>query len=74
MYGYNAEPPIAIPIYTVLPYCVIQEVMNLLHRFLPGWISSLTLLVLMSSVLTNYVSVHVCISVQVLVEAHVVEQ
>ena len=24
MYGYNAEPPIAIPIYTVLPYCVIQ--------------------------------------------------
>ena len=23
MYGYNAEPPIAIPIYTVLPYCVI---------------------------------------------------
>ena len=25
MYGYNAEPPIAIPIYTVLPYCVMQE-------------------------------------------------
>ena len=25
MYGYNAEPPIAIPIYTVLPYCVISE-------------------------------------------------
>ena len=24
MYGYNAEPPIAIPIYTVLPYCVIR--------------------------------------------------
>ena len=23
MYGYNAEPPIAIPIYTVLLYCVI---------------------------------------------------
>ena len=23
MYGYNAEQPIAIPIYTVLPYCVI---------------------------------------------------
>ena len=23
MYAYNAEPPIAIPIYTVLPYCVI---------------------------------------------------
>ena len=23
MYGYNAGPPIAIPIYTVLPYCVI---------------------------------------------------
>ena len=22
MYGYNAEQPIAIPIYTVLPYCV----------------------------------------------------
>ena len=43
MYGYNAEPPIAkfaIPIYTVLPYCVMQviatksilELMNLLHR------------------------------------------
>ena len=28
--------------------------------FLPGRISSLTLLVLMSSILTNYVSVHVC--------------
>ena len=25
MYGYNAEPPIAIPIYTVLPYCVINR-------------------------------------------------
>ena len=25
MYGYNAEPPIAIPIYTVLPYCVIGQ-------------------------------------------------
>ena len=23
MYGYNARPPMAIPIYTVLPYCVI---------------------------------------------------
>ena len=23
-YGYNAGPPTAIPIYTVLPYCVIQ--------------------------------------------------
>ena len=30
--------------------------------FLPGRISSLTLLVLMSSVLTNYVSVHECLS------------
>ena len=42
--------------------------------FLPGRISSLTLSVLMSSVLTNYVRVHVRISVQVLVEAHPVEQ
>ena len=42
--------------------------------FLPGRISSLTLSVLMSSVLTNYVSVHVCILVQVLVKAHAVEQ
>ena len=25
MYGYNAEQPIAIPIYTVLPYCVITR-------------------------------------------------
>ena len=24
MYGYNAGPPMAIPIYTVLPYCVIN--------------------------------------------------
>ena len=24
MYGYIAEPPMAIPIYTVLPYCVIS--------------------------------------------------
>ena len=24
MYGYNAGQPIAIPIYTVLPYCVIH--------------------------------------------------
>ena len=23
LYGYNAEQPIAIPIYTVLPYCRI---------------------------------------------------
>ena len=23
MFGYNAAPPMAIPIYTVLPYCVI---------------------------------------------------
>ena len=25
MYGYNAGQPMAIPIYTVLPYCVITE-------------------------------------------------
>ena len=24
MYGYNAGQPMAIPIYTVLPYCVIH--------------------------------------------------
>ena len=24
MYGYNAGQPMAIPIYTVLPYCVIR--------------------------------------------------
>ena len=24
MYGYNAGQPMAIPIYTVLPYCVIK--------------------------------------------------
>ena len=23
MYGYNAGPPMAFPIYTILPYCVI---------------------------------------------------
>ena len=27
---YNAEPPIAIPIYTVLPYCVILHNLFLL--------------------------------------------
>ena len=50
---------------------IIQELMNLLHgnKFLPGRISSLTLSVLMSSVLTNYVYMYVHISVQVLVEA-----
>ena len=54
----------------------IQELMNLLHgnKFLPRRISLLTLSVLMSSVLTNYVSLHVYISVQVLVKAHAVEQ
>ena len=41
--------------------------------FLPGKISSLTPSVMTSSVLTNYVSVYVC-TVQVLVEAHAVEQ
>ena len=55
----------------------IQELMNLLHgnKFSP-WEDFFvkTFSVLMSSVLTNYVSVHVCISVQVLVEAHAVEQ
>ena len=30
-YGYNAEQPIAIPIYTVLPYCVISPVMHVYH-------------------------------------------
>ena len=25
MYGYNAGPPMAIPIYTVLPYCVMHS-------------------------------------------------
>ena len=54
-------------------HIMILELMNLEISFLPR-ISSLTLLVLMSSVLTNYVSVHVYISVQVLVEAHAVEQ
>ena len=50
-------------------HTIIKELMNLLHgnKFLLG---RLTLLVLMSSVLTNYVSVHVCILVQVLVKAH----
>ena len=59
MYGYNAGQPMAIPIYTVLPYCVIQELMNLLHgnKFSPWedfFVNPF------GSVLTNYVSVHVC--------------
>ena len=28
MYGYNAEPPIAIPIYTVLLYCAIRLILS----------------------------------------------
>ena len=52
-------------------HIIMQELMK--KCFLPGKISSLTLSVLMSSVLTNYVSLHVCISVQVLVGAHAVE-
>ena len=32
MYGYNAGPPMAIPIYTVLPYCVIIISKNRLFR------------------------------------------
>ena len=57
-------------------HIIIQELMYLLHgnTFFPGMISSLTLSVLMSSVLTNYVHVHIRISVQVLVVAHAVEQ
>ena len=43
-------------------------------EFLPERISLLTLSVLMSSVLTNYVRVDVLISVEVLVEVHAVEQ
>ena len=30
MYGYNAGPPMAIPIYTVLPYCVIYMYIHVL--------------------------------------------
>ena len=54
--------------YVQNQYTLILELMNccIEIRFLPGRISSLTLLVLM------YVSGHV--SVQVLVEAHAVEQ
>ena len=40
-------------------HIIIQELMNLEISFLPGRIYLLTLSVLMSSVLTNYVSVHV---------------
>ena len=59
MYGYNAGQPMAIPTYTVLPYCVIQGLMNLLHgnKFSPWedfFVNPF------GSVLTNYVSVHVC--------------
>ena len=32
MYGYNAGPPMAIPIYTVLPYCVIDIAMKIDRR------------------------------------------
>ena len=49
----------AIPIYTVLPYCVIQELMNLLHgnKFSPWedfFVNPF------GSVLTNCVSVYAC--------------
>ena len=52
---------------------IILEPMNLLHgnKFSPWedfFVNPF------GSVLTNYVSAHVCISVEVLVEAHAVEQ
>ena len=83
----------AIPICTVLPYCVIsptirynagrnykinthlvQVLINLLHgnKFSPWedfFVSPFS-----SDAISNYVRVHVRISVQVLVEAHAVEQ
>ena len=34
MYGHNAGPPMAIPIYTVLPYCVIFPFKMHLHTVL----------------------------------------
>ena len=34
MYGYNAGQPMAIPIYTVLPYCVILTLAELLITML----------------------------------------
>ena len=33
MYGYNAGQPMAIPIYTVLPYCVITAVTHVQSTF-----------------------------------------
>ena len=49
--------PVMQDIATKSIHIIILELMNLLHgnTFSPGRISSLTLLVLMSSVLTNYV-------------------
>ena len=41
MYGYNAGPPMAIPIYTVLPYCVI-------HVVCPASFASILLLIVVS--------------------------
>ena len=32
MYGYNAEQPIAIPIYAVLPYCAILASCNIILK------------------------------------------
>ena len=50
MYGYNAEPPIAIPIYTVLPYCVIYTTtdMTTIYLYLT-YLSSVTNAVIMKS-------------------------
>ena len=36
MYGYNAGPPLAIPIYTVLPYCVIHACIILYIHYNAG--------------------------------------
>ena len=40
MYGYNAEPPIAIPIYTVLPYCVISTVTIVISHCVAAMLTS----------------------------------
>ena len=41
MYGYNAGQPMAIPIYTVLPYCVINiiedDACEILQEERPLW-------------------------------------
>ena len=61
MYGYNAEPPIAIPIYTVLPYCVM--VFGIVHPYI--FIHLMEMFFILVSLVFNIHCIHVCVDILV---------